>query len=296
MTRKVAVVLALALSFAASAQREDPSRYERVLLPIYAQTSGAHGSRWQTALYLHNESDTAVDAFPLTPDCLTAFDCFANVRPYPAFEPRQSGLHVSPTIGPFGVAVHGAGPGVFLYVERSGVDELSMQLRVGDTSRRRLAFGARIPVVRESGFFTNTTHITGVPVIADTRTALRIYDREPRGGASVRLRIHELAGHHSNPPVRYVPPRLLVEDTLSFTHDDAGDGCSKGECPSGYGYKPGFIEIADLLARYPALAQNRDPESSVRIELEPITEGLAFWPMASATENETSVVAIYTAR
>lgn len=295
MTRRVAVVVAVLTSFAALAQREDPSRYERFLLPIHTQTSGAFGSQWRTALFMRNESDATLDAFPLTPDCISSIGCFQQMRKYPAFGAQQSGYHLLPAIVPFGVGVRGAGPGVFLYAERAGANELSMQLRVADVSRRPIDFGTRIPVVRERDFFTERTDILAVPILEGTRTALRIYDREPRGGALLTMRIYEMAGHFDTTiGARYVPPELLVVDTFELRHDDAGDMCAfwESSCPAGYRYKPGFVEITDLLGRYPALAG----KNLVRIELEPITEGLAFWPMASATENETSVVAIYTAR
>lgn len=39
-----------------------------------------------------------------------------------------------------------------------------------------------------------------------------------------------------------------------------------------------------------------DAPHGVRIELAPLTPGLAFWPMVSVTENETSNVSIPLAR
>ena len=187
-------------------------------------------------------------------------------------------------------------PGVFLYVERAGADQLSTSLRVADVTRRPIQLGTRLPLVREREFFNDTTDIMGVPLMSGTRTSLRIYDLESRAGAQIMLRIWPTLP--PSPTLPPAPPVPLVNEILEFSYDPSRDSCGfRFECPEGYSYKPGYIQIGDLAARWPdALGSMIDSQYGLRIELVPLTPGLAFWPMASVTENDNSYVSIYLAR
>jgi hypothetical protein len=302
MNRFTAILLAL-VAFTASAQdpRNDHSRYEKVLIPLHTGfAAGAHGAAWRTQLVMRNEGAQPLDVFPLGRDCISSSTCFNSIREYPAFTGETTGIHLL-GFQPFRVGDSDeASPGVFLYVERQGADRLSTQLHVADTTRRPLALGTRLPVVRENEFFTSNVEILAVPIVSGTRAALRIYNFESEAGASVMVRIYDTAPFFENNT--FQQPRLLGEEVLQFSHDPSRDTCgfSFTECPAGYRFQPGHIEITDLLGRYPniGLATPAAGTSNlgVRIAIIPLTPGLRFWPMVSVTENSTSVVSLYTAR
>jgi hypothetical protein len=116
----------------------------------------------------------------------------------------------------------------------------------------------------------------------------------------VRIRFYDTSPFFDNGA--FAEPRLLAEDVLQFAHDPSRDTCgfTFTECPAGYRYQPAYIQLSDLVARYPALSQAIQADGStnlgIRIAITPLTPGLRYWPMVSVTENATSVVSIYTAR
>jgi hypothetical protein len=288
MSRASVLLTVLVFAFTATAQRT-PDRYERVLVPLYGESDGVADSRWGTRLWLHNEGSRPLDVFPMGPFCVTSFPCVLALRPYPSMAARETALGVTgAAFVPVPIANSDrAAPGVFFYVEREGAADLSSQLHVADTERRPLARGTRLPVVRESEFFTDETNIVGVPLMDGTRVALRIYDREAEGGAVVRIRALDA-----------ITSQVLGEEDITFVHA-AKDSCAPFDatgCPAGFVYKPAFVQITDLLARFPELTPSVDRLARLSIEVEPRTPGLAFWPMVSVTDNATSEVTIYTAR
>ena len=257
------------------------TQYERVLLPLVPTTAdGAFGSRWETVLWMRNDSDQPVDAFPLSRDCHFSAFCFGSMREWPAFAPHQLGLLGYPP-RTFGVGIPaGPTPGAFLYVERP--DALSLQLHVRDTSRGARSFGTRIPVVPEGEFFTGTRDILAVPINPAARAALRVYTV---GEGAILLRVEEMYGGR------------LVEARLDLQRDAANDRCTfvYSGCPDRQ-YKPAAIEITDLVQRFPELGEAVDSSLGVRIEIEPLTPGLAYWAMVTVTSNETNEVTLYLIR
>lgn len=297
MSRFAVLLLATLVTATAAAQyRTDPQQYEKILLPLYTGAGGANGARWSTQLILRNSADRAVDAFPLSRHCISSAFCFRLVREAPAFLPHESGFHSFPTVRAAYLLLDGR-PGVFFYVERDGADHLSMQLHVADTSRRPVALGTRVPVVREADFYESTVDIMAVPALERTRIALRIYEREIQPDARVRIRVYEAAGMwRVDPPgPRIEGPALLAEEEVAFVQP-ADQKCPElyVGCPEGFEYNPGHIEITDLLARFPAIATATGRPYGLRIEIEPLTPGLAFWPMVSVMEVDTSVVTLFT--
>lgn len=302
--RPVALAVFALVTLTASAQdpRNERARYEKFLVPLYTDvTTGAHGAAWQTRLLMRNDGAQPLDVFPLRRDCFSTSTCFRTLRGHPSFPPSTTG------ISPLDLQPLRAGdsdsssPGLLLYVERAGADDLSAQLHVADTTRRPVTIGTRVPVVRERDAFTKEVSIVGVPIAEGTRATLRIYDFDARADAAVRIRISDTSQRYENG--RIIPPRgILAEDVLEFAHDPARDDCvfDFTPCPEGYNYQPGTIQIGDLLAEYPQLFQVLPPttgvEHGIRIEITPLTPGLRYWPMVSVTENATSFVTLYVAR
>ena len=288
----LALVVLLLVTSSALAQQRDPAQYERVLVPIYAATSGAFGSQWVTQLTMANDSDRTVDAFPVSRDCNTSIGCYQSIREAPAFLPRMIGMvQADGSFVPMSIGVRpSTTPGVFLYVEKGAVDGMSFHLNVRGTTT---SFGTQIPVVPEHNFLTGRRNILSVPITADSRAALRIYTDPERMPASVTVRVVEMAEHWvlgGTVPVIAGPARLL-ETHLDFTYDAANDGCSFFTCPQ-TPYRPATIEVTDLLRRYPQIAT----DMPVRIEIEPDDPTLPFWAMVTVTANGTNEMTLFTVR
>ena len=292
--RRHAFLLVLVLAPAVFAQRPPASEYEKWLLPAYGETSGANGARWSTALWMRNESDEPLDAFPLAPTCFTSSLCFLSMRPYPAFQPRMTGHYELPYvgfIGPSSIGVRST-TGVFLYVERARAQRLTAQLRIADTSRSVVRWTA-LPVVRESEFFTGSQSILGVPILRSGRIGLRIYDLDSRPSAEFLIRFFDVL------PVRK-PGSIdthihqFGETRLTTSHDAATDHCEFFYgCPA-VPYRPGFGQTANLLDAVPRLRDAEDRPHGVRMEIVPLTDGARYWPIVTITDDQTNVVSVFT--
>lgn len=275
-----------------TAQERGASRYVKLLVPIQAPVaaSGAHDTRWQTKLWLRNDGSSTLDAFPLSRDCISSVSCFQSVRGVPAFQPLQTGVHTNPP-SPYHLGIVD-GPG-FLYVEREKLSQLSAQLHVVDTSRVPNV-PAQIPIVPVESFFTSTRSILGVTPQSGTRITLRVYADERIPGAELALRVHYLGPRVLQEAPWIVFPQLIAERRIAFPLDLPPDRCGFPiGCPDGVSYIPAMIQL-DLLALMPEVAIATAQPHGIRIELEPLTPGLRYWPMVTVTENSTSNVSVYT--
>ena len=279
------------------AQR-NPADYERYLLPVVlgVPVPGAFGSQWTTTFRIANDGPETLDVFPLTRDCLTSSFCYQLMRPAPAFQANQPGVHNSPyQLAPFGTPPGATGR--FLYVEHAKADQLSVRLAVSDVSRTPPA-STQLPVVPESRFFDATRNILGVPFDEGTRVALRVYTADERADPRVTVRIYETVAHLVNAPPFIEGQALLAEGTFAFTHDDADDRCGFADCPPGaLRYVPSTIVIGNLLDVFPQLAHVPTSQPyGLRVQIEPATPGLRYWPLVTVTRDRDSMVSVFTAR
>lgn len=146
----------------------DRDAFERVpttdlLLPLVPRTlDGAHGSRWETRLTLHNASAhrTLVRIGShervLEANSVTEIDSV----PFPTIE----GAHIS--------------------VPTALVDDIAMQLRVRDVSRSDRNWGVEIPI---GGDFKWEVRLVDVPTDERYRAALRVYGYHAVGSAPVTV-------------------------------------------------------------------------------------------------------------
>jgi hypothetical protein len=278
------------------AQR-NPADYERYLLPVIigAPVPGAFGSLWTSTFRIANDGPETLDVFPLTRDCLTSASCYYSMRPAPAFQPHQGGVHRSPyQMYPFGTTRNATG--TFLYVERAKAQQLSVRLAVSDISRTPPA-STQLPVVPESQFFDGTRNILGVPFDAGTRVALRVYTSDERADARVIVRVSETIAHLISTSPFVEGPALLAEGTFAYTHDEASDKCGFIDCQPGVRYLPSTIVIGNLVDVFPQLANVPTSQPyGLRIEIEPATPGLRYWPLVTVTRDADSMVSVFTAR
>jgi len=239
-------------------------QYARVLLPLLLnRTAGAHGSLWETELWIRNrgvenlaiapwpcEAEACPAIFPLT-KMLLPDESIRNIPPF--FRP------------PSGV------PGRILYVTRTRIDDASFQLRLADVSRSTLNWGTEIPVIREEGFRTDTIELLGVPMDPSFRSSLRIYEMSPLASSIFRLTFFEQHTGVSGEPVSTMQLNADAKETGEFR------------------LEPGYAQILDLAA-----LQTRSDVSQLRIQIDPLTPGSRYWAFVAVTNNSTQQVTTLT--
>ncbi len=232
-----------------------------VLIPVFASppVPGVNGSSWTTDLFVSNGGDAVATVTGIVWDCLLP-ECLD-----PA--PVPSGVTIQ--TGPLTVdGIHGA----LVYLEPATAAAVHFGLRFRDLSRQATTWGTELPLPRGEAFRQSRFSLVDVPVTAGFRQTLRIYelDGTPRE-ASVRVRVygiqrdrHVLSGE---------PDTLLGEAELPLTFTPFGT-----EKPD----RPGYAQVTDLSTIAPL-----GNAESVRIEIEPVTEGLHLWAFATVIHNET---------
>jgi hypothetical protein len=143
-------------------------------------------------------------------------------------------------------------------------EDVAFQLRVSDLSRSATAAGTEIPVVREPQFRASTVHLLNVPTDDRFRLALRVF---------------EMNLDHAQFSVRVIDQSTngVLSTHLLTTVDDSPGG-----------FVPGFVEMDDLLAGAAS------PPAYVRLEIEPLTAGVAFWSYVSITNNDSQQITLVT--
>lgn len=228
----------------------------RVLVPVYIEQPipGANGSLWTSRFAIHNPS---TESFYIS-WCSPVRDdevCVANLIGDEELRPGETQPLLPGRLPkPEGI------PGVVAYLHSFSNDgnakDVAIALKVMDVSRNALSAGTEIPVVRESSFHSSTARMLSVPADARFRTLLRIY---------------EMNLDHSEFVVRVIDQNTnAVLSTRTVTLDGPPQGIER--------FRPNYAQIADLVA-----SQNDD----VRVEVEPLSQGSAFWTFVSVTNNQT---------
>ena len=269
-SRLLTVVLAL---LAANVHALTPPPHERVLVPIsVADVPGANGSLWTAELWATNANGSAQAAEIAALPCLIAVSTCA-----PAFE-ILPGRTVR--VAPLGNA---QAPGVLLLVPTHLAAQIGFTLHVRDRTRQSESWGAEIPVVRESNFFTGPSHMASVPYGGAYRQTLRIYALLAGSIPTARFRVkmYEVTGVAAD--------RLLREDVVTVALDPPPP-------PNRIASPLGQITLTDLF-QIEIGGVNR-----VRVSIEPMTDPAAllppvpYWAFVSITNNDTQQVTTVTPR
>jgi hypothetical protein len=224
--------------------------------------NGAFGSRWTTELHLRNDSKegVALAPWPCPPEhaCPPVYPLTRTLAP-------GEGLHNLP---PFFKAPNG-NPSRLLYATSPVI---SMSLRVVDVSRAAVNAGTDLPVVRGSEMRRGLTQLFNVPMNAQFRVQLRVYETAYReAGFTVRLYDQaNLSGDAS-------PVHVLSITAATAQRHDFRTEAAYAE-----------LDVTDLLRLekvWPAV---------VRIEIEPQRPGGRYWAFASITNNDTQMVTLST--
>jgi len=246
---------------------EIEAQYERLLLPVYldGEVPGPGGARWATLLWLRNNSGEPLSLAP--------WPCIAEACPavFPLTRtllPGESLQNLAPFFRP-----PTANPSRVLYVSKPGADRLSRHLRLFNIAGDALDAGTELPVVRDNDLLTSTAQFHEVPLNDRFRMMLRIYDLG-RSDSRFRVRIYEqAAGTSTAPPIREVEIITTLDETGEF------------KTKAAYAAYSDFNSLLESpLPRPPSL----------RVEVEPLTQGSRFWAFVSITNNATQRVTLVT--
>lgn len=245
---------------------------EKLLIPIFfnGEISGAHGSLWTSQLAITNRGTDAVGLKGVYTLC--PFDpCEVDPEPLVPLAPEAT---IFPWPANLGRAFP---PGSFLLVEEGRMDDLALSLRIQDVSRQALTWGTEIPVVRESAAFTGPADLLNVPVDERFRVLVRVYDFDPAANHRVKISGYWIDPRFYSPQNPFEGFRLIFETERDLAYVEP----SPGSAPESL---PGYVQIDLSEVEIPGFVE------SLRIRVEPLTEGLRFWPFASVTNNETQHV------
>lgn len=150
---------------------------EQFLVPVFiAPVQGAYGSEFRTELHgLNAGGRQLLEVWGIETPCRPSPPvCNWLTEPMVFLEPGR----FSADLADYGLYQTGT-PGRFIEVPRAQKDDLSLSLRVSDTSRSAENFGTEIPVVRTTDFYRKTFGLAGVPLDARFRNTLRLYATGP---------------------------------------------------------------------------------------------------------------------
>ncbi|HVS31478.1 MAG TPA: IPT/TIG domain-containing protein [Thermoanaerobaculia bacterium] len=218
--------------------------FVRLLLPTFieGEAPGAHDSRWRTELtgFLRGSGSARVTDDPDAP---------------------SSGVVGAGTFVPL-VGTARPGQGRFIYVTTEAAELLTLNLRARDLSSPD-NLGVEIPVIRSAATFgpDSVIAILNVPIAAQYRQKLRIYDFDGELGRTVRVNIDG----------------VVTRDIVLSAAAESGD----------FPEYPGYAELD--LNLIPELI-GRD---AVTVTIDTPAEG-RFWAYVSVTNNDTQQVTVVT--
>ena len=260
----------LLLTFASLASAQDLSQMERILVPIVttADAQGLNGARFGSA-----------------------FDFVNFVTPLHYFPRYTAGVaaigEALPPDYQFPFLGAGAAPsriGRLLFVDPSASTAFEAEL-TSWTGDEGAVYRTRLPVVHERDFRIGTAEIIGVhsdylysndpacrTATPQYRHTLRVYDVDARGDASVTVRVYYDALR---------PSYLVRELTLPLVSREGTDASF-----------PAYAEIPLEEFCNPFSCHTPCRGGELRVEIEPVTSGLRYWAMVSATDNVTAQVSL----
>ncbi|HEV7763888.1 MAG TPA: hypothetical protein VGQ76_02700 [Thermoanaerobaculia bacterium] len=242
----------------------DAGDWSRILVPFPAsETPGANGSLWKAEISGVIESDTlpVLDANgcgPLEDPCAPPplnrlFDAADEYLVFPSDGPQ------------------------FVYVGESDADKVTLATRVYDASKSSTTAGAFIPMARDEDFETAGFSLIAIPVAAQYRSMLRIYDATGADNRDVELTLY---GDSENTPFLRSQIRLrLVDGHATATTADLPLYPASAQ-----------VDLTTLIpSGYTAVRAAIRPTP---IDGAPGAPAMQLWGFVSITNNETSHVTI----
>lgn len=242
----------------------DLDQFEKVLLPVVIQPmfpapTGVNGSQYSSAAYGVAATPTRI----------------------------WSGGEVETRTGYIGFDFTGNSHNArILYVERAHAAEMSLNAILASAPANGRWYRATLPVVRESDLFTSTAHILGIDssylyetgpdgvsrsAIEEERHHLRVYDVDARGNAQVRVTRYD-----QNLGAYEIESFVLTLDRREGTDPTY----------------PTYAEILIPELCHPFSRHTPCMGGTQWLAIEPLTPGLRFFPIASATDNTSQQVTV----
>jgi len=264
--RRLSLIVTLLIATAAQAE----THTFRFLLPIYMEqtVNGAYGSMWESTFAMRNTRETPYLIQWCSTDPTKNEGCPLNLFPDESLEPGETQTAL-PQRYPKPENSN-AGALVYMNSEAPHPDDgsgIALQLRVRDLSRNASSAGTEIPVVRESAFRTSTLHLLAIPTDSRFRLLLRVYEVNATH-AEFALRVYD------DSTGEQVDERIL---TLMAPPQGTPH------------FQPAYAQVSDL-ASHSELTSG----GTLRIEIQPLTAGSAFWAFISITNNDTQEFTVIT--
>ncbi|HYC88707.1 MAG TPA: hypothetical protein VEO54_05815 [Thermoanaerobaculia bacterium] len=154
----------------------------------------------------------------------------------------------------------------YVYLPKESAERLRMSLIVESSELSRLDERSytELPIVSARDFTRGKMQFVGVRVDKGFRQTVRMYGLDGTKSGQVMMRVYPMDS------------AVLMHECL---HDIAPITLEK--TPEGHDLRPAFGMECDMSDHIPANNQK------VRIELEPVTEGLEYWAFISITNNKT---------
>jgi hypothetical protein len=229
--------------------RAAAQQWERILIPVLVRNfQGAFGSQWLSELRLHNKSTKDIEA--LYARCEISIPCSESFT-IPAGTTIQDPIPYTYDGGPVGW---------MLYVPVTDADALEYSLRLYDSAHADVSAGTEIPVVREGRLRFGRTSLILPRFNPAFRETLRVYQVDRENPVPFSIRFWDDSSEQL----------LLSLELEAF-------GTGSATLP----LQPGQIEIPGLRERFPELRS----VPALRIEVEPLDNGLRYWTFVSVTNN-----------
>lgn len=244
------------------------ANYEKILVPFALPAGrtlpGAFGSQWTTEFWVSNEADAPVELFN---DVICTLVCPAFLvaePPYPQIAAKST-TKIEPLDAGGNVAY-------LFYLQKSYSNDVHFSLHAADVSRSKENAGTEIGVVREREFRLMTFDILNVPIDANSRAALRLYDPTAFDSSTATVSVYSMQTGAllalSDVPLP-VPVKKSASTLANIVPTFAG-----------------FGQIGDLRG-----ALNLpDGRVRIRIDLRGTSRG---WGFVSVTNNATQLITTY---
>lgn len=154
----------------------------------------------------------------------------------------------------------------YVYLPKASAERLRMSLVVESAERSRLDERSytELPIVSTRDFTTDKMQFVGVRVDKGFRQTVRMYGLDGQGHGQIMMRVYPLDSSELI--------HECVHNLAPLTSEKTADGRD---------LRPSFGMECDMSEHIHAHGQK------VRIELEPLTEGLKYWAFISITNNKT---------
>ncbi len=257
----IALLLAVPAAQAQDLPNElDAKNYEPVLFPIMpigGEQEGAYGTLWDVESFVGNRSDEP------------------RLYAMSLRGPEKRFMDPDMVMGA-DLAANFNIDGSIHWIQKNRAEDYDFSSRLFELTRPENADGVEIPVVTLDETSEGAIGLLRIPFTGDHRVWIRIYDLMTVPGGRVRVSVY---------PFETGTTDIEALAVLEYPLDEWSYPSSETEMTP----TPGFARF--LLDEHviPAVTGG-----SVRIEVEPLTEGMRVWAFASLTHNETQRVSFVT--